>query len=83
MRTFRILVGASFLFFCTTLMHAGHMGMQDPRCSNGTPGRRRSGWELVQLFGQCQRDEHESEFANASVPLLLQRIGCHLGLHHR
>ena len=38
MRTFRILVGASFLFFCTTLMHAGHMGMQDPLCSNGTPG---------------------------------------------
>ncbi len=38
MRTLRILVGASFLFFCTTLMHAGHMGMQDPLCSNGTPG---------------------------------------------
>ncbi len=38
MRTFRILLGASFLFFCTTLMHAGHMGMQDPLCSNGTPG---------------------------------------------
>ena len=31
MRTFRILLGASFLFFCTTLMHAGHMGMQDPQ----------------------------------------------------
>ena len=67
MRTFRILVGASFLFFCTTLMHAGHMGMQDPQCSNGTLGCRRSGWELVQFFGQCQRHEHESEFANASV----------------
>jgi hypothetical protein len=35
MRTFRILVGVTFLFFCTTLMHAGHMGMQDPHiCSN-------------------------------------------------
>jgi PEP-CTERM motif len=35
MRTIRILLGASFLFFCTTLMHAGHMGMQDPSiCSN-------------------------------------------------
>lgn len=37
MRTFRILIGASFLFFCTTLMHATvHLGSQDPRlCSNG------------------------------------------------
>ena len=30
MRTFRILLGASFLFFCTTLMHAGHVAVQDP-----------------------------------------------------
>ena len=35
MRTLRILVGASLLFFCTTLMHAAHIGMQDPQiCSN-------------------------------------------------
>lgn len=38
MRKIQVLVGISFLFFCTTLMHAGHMGMQDPLCSNGTPG---------------------------------------------
>jgi PEP-CTERM motif len=38
MRTIRLLLGATFLFFCTTLMHANHIGMQDPLCSNGTPG---------------------------------------------
>lgn len=38
MRTFRILVGVSFLFFCTTLMHAGHIGMQDPQICSNSPG---------------------------------------------
>ena len=38
MRKIQVLLGISFLFFCTTLMHAGRIGMQDPRCSNGTPG---------------------------------------------
>ena len=37
MRTIQILIGMSFLFLCTTLMHASvHLGSQDPRlCSNG------------------------------------------------
>jgi len=35
MRKIQVLIGISFLFFCTTLMHAAHMGMQDPQiCSN-------------------------------------------------
>ncbi len=33
MRTLRVLVGMSFLFLCTTLMHAQHGRAQDPICN--------------------------------------------------
>ncbi len=38
MRTLKIVVGLSLLCFCTTLMHAGHIGMQDPQICSNSPG---------------------------------------------
>lgn len=38
MRTIRILAVISLLCFCTTLMHAGHIGMQDPQICSNSPG---------------------------------------------
>ena len=89
MRTFRILVGASFLFFCTTLMHAAHIGMQDPQICSNSLGP-------VAVFGNTfsfQATDNgtstrswfasESSVSTLAVSLLREPLWVGLGLHHR
>ena len=78
MRTFRILVGASFLFFCTTLMHAGHMGMQDPLCSNGTPGAVEVDGTSFSFSANANGTSTQSEFAQLFNTCASSTLGRHL-----